>query len=621
MYRAGNLTLREPIMKKTVKAFCQYSNVDSNLIKAIIRQSGGWNDFQEKALDITNHGIAGGFSGWIYYTETSEFYAKNQQLIVDMVESQADDYGYQSAQELVKGFRGIDETMSEIEYSFEDIDTDNTLYLKTSSLQFKCYDANVLIDFFECYNANKYYKWKLNYYEGDTLIYAGYVYKDGVTVESLEDKILSIIVLGSEKEFNDFYNNVQLGSSADFLAHPGIVTNPLPSLQGLRFYHARSFFPQLFPNVIFKTVAWLNHYFISEIPYTYSPNTNFHDYGDVMHVKTGYDCFYLDGISKMTLFNSMLSGYGWIWFWYLNELVIQERAATDYDVLEIDCAELEVSQSLIHRYNQFQVDNVIIDNGEYFDLGLDRTSTTSCFCIFDNARPVNASSHNLSGSSNMVYSSNTNYSNRVRPFRNMVLSGTNYLMDFRAHNLSRYLSSDDYNIVDEKTTLSGSGNSLDFTTVTNNYNAKKSLTIKPYINSRNNSAGFDRNNARADDGAYYCNGNFYYAANQPLTASHGLYNGSPSNAIIYYDESIDKYVNYEMYAQTDKFRKNFKKFLKTNDEIIIQIEVGQLITNPLQTVHLSNYQDANLNDKYFSIIKLSFHPIDKISTLTLQMIQ
>jgi len=104
-------------MKKTVKAFCQYANVDSNLVKAVIRQSGGWRDFQEIALDVANYGVAGGFSGWIYYTETCEFYAKNQQLISDLVESQANDYGYQSAQELVKGFRNLDATMSEIGYT------------------------------------------------------------------------------------------------------------------------------------------------------------------------------------------------------------------------------------------------------------------------------------------------------------------------------------------------------------------------------------------------------------------------------------------------------------------------------------------------------------------------
>ncbi len=104
-------------MKKTIKAFCQHSNVDSNLIKAVIRQSGGWRDFQENAPYIANNGVAGGFSGWIYYTETGEFYAKNQQLISNLVESQADEYGYQSAQELVKRCGKLDSTMSEIGYT------------------------------------------------------------------------------------------------------------------------------------------------------------------------------------------------------------------------------------------------------------------------------------------------------------------------------------------------------------------------------------------------------------------------------------------------------------------------------------------------------------------------
>lgn len=111
---AGNLTLREPVMKKTIKAFCQYSNIDSNLIKAVIRKSGGWNAFQEQALDIANHGCSSGFGGWIYYNETCAFYAKNQQLIVDLVEKQAIEYDYASPQDMVKSFRHLDATLSEI---------------------------------------------------------------------------------------------------------------------------------------------------------------------------------------------------------------------------------------------------------------------------------------------------------------------------------------------------------------------------------------------------------------------------------------------------------------------------------------------------------------------------
>ena len=106
-------------MKKTLKNFIEYSSIDASLIRAVIRQSGGWGwlDFQEKATDISNHGIACGFSGWIYYAETCEFYAKNQGLIVELVEHQADEYGYKSACDMVKSFCSIDATLSEIGYT------------------------------------------------------------------------------------------------------------------------------------------------------------------------------------------------------------------------------------------------------------------------------------------------------------------------------------------------------------------------------------------------------------------------------------------------------------------------------------------------------------------------
>jgi hypothetical protein len=78
-------------MKKTLKNFIENSGINAKLIRAVIRQSGGWSDFQDMATDIVNHGIAGGFSGWIYYSETCAFYAKNQGAIVALVEQWAND--------------------------------------------------------------------------------------------------------------------------------------------------------------------------------------------------------------------------------------------------------------------------------------------------------------------------------------------------------------------------------------------------------------------------------------------------------------------------------------------------------------------------------------------------
>jgi len=104
-------------MKKTLKNFIENSSIDANLIRAVIRQSGGWQSFQDMAPDIANNGIDGGFSGWIYYTETCQFYAKNQSSIIKLVECQSDEYGYQSSQEMVKSFRSSLATLSEIGYT------------------------------------------------------------------------------------------------------------------------------------------------------------------------------------------------------------------------------------------------------------------------------------------------------------------------------------------------------------------------------------------------------------------------------------------------------------------------------------------------------------------------
>ena len=93
-------------MKKTLKNFIEYSSIDAKLIRAVVRQSGGWAAFQDMAQDIANHGIAGGFNGWIYYTETSQFYAKNQSSIVAFADQLADEYGT-STIDFIAGFNCI----------------------------------------------------------------------------------------------------------------------------------------------------------------------------------------------------------------------------------------------------------------------------------------------------------------------------------------------------------------------------------------------------------------------------------------------------------------------------------------------------------------------------------
>ena len=138
-------------MKRTIKSFCEFSNINPKLIRAVIRQSGGWKSFQESAPDISKHGISGGFSGWIYYTETCQFYAKNQSSIIKLVECQSDEYGYHSAQDMISRFRSLDATISEIGYTLYGNKSQHDTQVANALAWFAAEEiARAFVDWSEC---------------------------------------------------------------------------------------------------------------------------------------------------------------------------------------------------------------------------------------------------------------------------------------------------------------------------------------------------------------------------------------------------------------------------------------------------------------------------------------
>jgi len=76
------------------------------LVRAVVRQSGGWESFCERAPDITNYGMSGGFSGWIYYDETTKFWQKNRTAIVELAENMAREFGI-DVLTMVRNFNSI----------------------------------------------------------------------------------------------------------------------------------------------------------------------------------------------------------------------------------------------------------------------------------------------------------------------------------------------------------------------------------------------------------------------------------------------------------------------------------------------------------------------------------
>jgi hypothetical protein len=89
--------------KLSLSSFCEKSNINPQLIRAVVNQFGGWKSFQESAPDVCRGGIDGGFHGFICNADTEPFARRNRQLIAEMASQQADDFGT-SVTEMIQNF-------------------------------------------------------------------------------------------------------------------------------------------------------------------------------------------------------------------------------------------------------------------------------------------------------------------------------------------------------------------------------------------------------------------------------------------------------------------------------------------------------------------------------------
>lgn len=87
----------------TQREFIERTHLPEALVRAVIRQAGGWQSFSEMAQDVANHGADGGFSGFIYYGDTVPFAKRNKAAILEACKQMADDLG-ESLYGMIAGF-------------------------------------------------------------------------------------------------------------------------------------------------------------------------------------------------------------------------------------------------------------------------------------------------------------------------------------------------------------------------------------------------------------------------------------------------------------------------------------------------------------------------------------
>jgi hypothetical protein len=94
--------------------FMNQSNLSETLIGAVVDQFGGWESFVDSAEDVTNHGIDGGFGGFIYYNETVKFTEDNLDAILDMAKEMAESMGDNNIFTMIASFNCVNESAEEV---------------------------------------------------------------------------------------------------------------------------------------------------------------------------------------------------------------------------------------------------------------------------------------------------------------------------------------------------------------------------------------------------------------------------------------------------------------------------------------------------------------------------
>jgi len=103
--------------KPTLANLVEQTNIPPSLVRAVVRQFGGWQSFCDSAPDVCRGGIDGGFNGFIYNADTEPFARRNRESIQQMAQEQAQEFGT-SVTEMIQGFgcfrHGTKPTDSEI---------------------------------------------------------------------------------------------------------------------------------------------------------------------------------------------------------------------------------------------------------------------------------------------------------------------------------------------------------------------------------------------------------------------------------------------------------------------------------------------------------------------------
>jgi len=86
----------------SMKEFVASTHLPPALVRAVVRQIGGWEAFRQSAPDVARHGINGGFHGFIYFRDTVAFAKRHKADILSV--ANMEDFGESGLIAFLAGF-------------------------------------------------------------------------------------------------------------------------------------------------------------------------------------------------------------------------------------------------------------------------------------------------------------------------------------------------------------------------------------------------------------------------------------------------------------------------------------------------------------------------------------
>ena len=490
----------------------------------------------------------------------------------------------------------IEDSLGRFKYKMENLDAgDNKLYLEIPNVSYKLSNLKeyqtyqYMADFFGVARPAERQKFSVKITgDANENLFDGFIYKSSVNFPNRANEELDVLNVGLEKEWVEYFSNksleeVSFNTSFNF-PFPGLQTANLADVIRQNFTNSQ---------YTINISSEIEEYSIVKNPYLYAPIETFTN--NTLFFKTGYDSFRRANCSKFDWFNSVCISMGFVWGFYDGELFVRNRVDVTLPVHNIDYNRTFINHGIENTLLDKSVDNVIINDGQFFS---NKAQLINLVPLGSDYYPFVY----LGGERRRVFSEANFATTNVTPFLRIDFNISRYQVIFNNRTLI-YEKEISNSSKFTNWSLNESG-VLDAFPYPYNYRNDATLNLTPYVLDLELGAGINLEFARRNIGGQIGNppvnnigyGNFYIIGDD-YSDEEFYYTGHAGNSIYKYNSDSEMYETYDDYCLTETFSNNFRKFLRTSEQTIIPVELGELITNPFQRINVTNYPYADINNR------------------------